>query len=350
MDALKMPASRKDGSSAGIGIVVIGRNEGKRLLNCLRSVKDHSRHVVYVDSGSSDGSVDAATSLCARVVCLDMTTPFTAARARNTGFHALMQIRPETEFVQFVDGDCRLDPKWLDEAATFLAAHPDLALVFGRRREIYPNVTIYNTLCDREWDGPAGEAIECGGDVLIRTSALKDVGGYLDDLIGGEEPELCVRLRTAGWKIWRLPVEMTRHDAAITRFSQWWRRSVRCGHAYAQVSSLHSRSPFRIWSRNVRRSVVWGGLIPFIAVGGCALHPASLALLAIYPLQVIRLARRATAEDPIRWQQAAFAVAGKFPEFQGIVQFHLNRLLGRHQILIEYKEPLPALDQPCRLG
>ena len=37
----------------------------------------------------------------------------------------------------------------------------------------------------------------------MRVEAFEAVGGYRAQLIAGEEPELCVRLREIGWKIWR---------------------------------------------------------------------------------------------------------------------------------------------------
>ena len=98
-----------------IGAVVIGRNEGERLRACLETVKNQVQSVVYVDSGSTDGSVKLARSLGVSVVELDLSVPFTAARARNAGFEYLLQIEPSVEFVQFVDGDCLIVEGWLEK-------------------------------------------------------------------------------------------------------------------------------------------------------------------------------------------------------------------------------------------
>jgi len=209
------------------GVVVIGRNEGPRLVHCLKSVIGTAAAVIYVDSGSTDNSVSAATDLGADVVQLDPTMPFTAARARNAGFRRLIESHPRVEYVQFVDGDCEVMLGWLMAAQHELAVSSKTAVVCGRRRERYPERSVYNRLCDMEWDTLVGEADACGGDALIRTAAFRQVGGYDDKLIAGEEPELCSRLRAAGWRVVRLPAEMTLHDAAMTRFGQWWRR--RCG-------------------------------------------------------------------------------------------------------------------------
>ena len=68
---------------ADVAVVAIGRNEGERLRACLHSVLDVAALVVYVDSGSSDGSAQRARAHCAEVVELDPARPFSAARARN---------------------------------------------------------------------------------------------------------------------------------------------------------------------------------------------------------------------------------------------------------------------------
>jgi glycosyltransferase involved in cell wall biosynthesis len=202
-----------------IGIVVIGRNEGNRLKKCLLSVIGEAEIVVYVDSGSTDNSVALAKSLDVHVVELDLSIPFTAARARNKGFEYLLQVKPEVEFVQFVDGDCRIVDGWLERAINELNAQPEVVVVCGRCREEFPNNSIYNRLCDIEWDTPVGEAKACGGNSMMRVTALKKVGGFNPTLIAGEEPELCVRLRQAGGKILRIDAEMTVVEAGNSQWS-----------------------------------------------------------------------------------------------------------------------------------
>src|SRR5262245_4687032 len=112
-----------------VGVVVIGRNEGARLVECLKSVRAATESVVYVDSGSTDNSVAAAKEQGAVVVMLDLSRPFTAARARNEGFQALEKLRPDVRFVQFVDGDCALVSGWIDKARAFIAQQEKVAIV-----------------------------------------------------------------------------------------------------------------------------------------------------------------------------------------------------------------------------
>lgn len=323
--------------AASFGVVVIGRNEGERLKLCLASVKLTEGHVVYVDSGSTDGSADWARQQGASVVDLDLRKPFTAARARNEGFKRLLQLAPDVPWVQFVDGDCELLPGWFDAAQSFLTSHADVAALCGRLRERHPERSVYNLLCDMEWQVPSGEARSTGGIAVLRSTALSIAGGYREDMVAGEEPELCVRLRQAGWKVWRLPRDMALHDAAMTSFAQWWNRAKRGGHASAEGATLHGAAPEHHGVAPTLRAITWGALLPLVTLMLALLHPAWLMLLLAYPFQVLRLALRDNIHDPARRWRALFLVLARFPEAQGVLQFWLNRLRHKRSALIEYK-------------
>ncbi len=322
-----------------VGVVVIGRNEGQRLIRCLQSLSGKGFAVVYVDSGSADGSMDEATKVGVNAIALDMQIPFTAARARNSGFQHLLQISPNLKYVQFVDGDCEVMPEWMDQGVNFLEKHDDVAVVSGHCKERYPEKSIYNLMCNLEWNTPIGEAKASGGNALMRVKAFQDVGGFRNQLIAGEEPELCVRLRLAGWKIWRLDAEMVLHDAAMTRFSQWWKRNVRGGYAFAEGAYLHGALPERHWVKESRRSLIWGLLIPAVVILTTFFcWQCGLIAALIYPLQIVRLSLRNKKESkPYPWFLASFSVLGKFAEMYGQVRFHYRQMFGRAIRLIEYK-------------
>lgn len=316
-----------------VAAVVIGRNEGARLTRGLQALRGQLTHVVYVDSGSTDDSVRAAEALGATVVPLDLSQPFTAARARNAGLATLENL-PGLRYVQFVDGDCEIRPDWLSAAYDFLENNSDVAVVCGRRRERFPQASVYNRLIDLEWDTPVGQARSCGGDALMRLDALRAVAGYRSGMIAGEEPELCVRLRQNGWMIWRLGQEMTWHDAAITRFGQWWRRARRAGHAYAEGAALHGAPPERHNVAAVRRALLWGGGVPTLALGAGLLAGGwgAFLVLLVWPLQVLRLWRR---DGDL--MQAFFLTLAKLPEALGVLEYDWSRATGRNKAIIEYK-------------
>ncbi|MEJ0005652.1 MAG: glycosyltransferase family A protein [Steroidobacteraceae bacterium] len=257
------PLAGQGAASATTGVVVIGRNEGERLRRCLESLGALRATSIYVDSGSTDGSIALARDYGVAVVNLEMSEPFTAARARNAGFRKLLQIHPSLDYLFFVDGDCEVIPGWVDRAVEFLGQSPEVAVVFGYRRERYPFASVYNRICDLEWqDIPVGEAKTCGGDIVARVAAIKQVDGYRPDMICGEEPEMCVRLRQQRWRIWRIDTNMTLHDAAMDRFGQWWKRMMRGGFGYAQGAHIHGMSPERHWVSEYRRIWMWGAADP----------------------------------------------------------------------------------------
>jgi GT2 family glycosyltransferase len=334
-----------------LGIVTIGRNEGERLRRCLTSVAGRDLPVVYVDSNSTDNSVELARSLGAEIVELDPSKSFTAARARNAGFKRLEQIAPGVEYVQVVDGDCEVAAGWLDRARSVLEERPDVAVVFGRRRERYRDQTIYNRMADLEWDVPVGEAKACGGDAMILAEAFRRVGGYNPSIIAAEDDELCLRIRGQGWKVLRIDADMTLHDMAMTRFAQWWKRAVRCGHAYAEGVARYGRTPERHFVRQMRSTIFWGLLLPLIVVGlAWPTHGASLVLLCGYLVlfwrseRFFRIGRGWRAADARLY--AAFCVLAKFPHVAGMVKYWSRRIQGKPVQISEYRGAPTVLAAP----
>lgn len=306
---------------------------------CLRALKRQVPNLVYVDSGSTDGSVEFAQSLGVDVVELDTSIPFTAARARNAGVERLRHVAPAVAYVQLIDGDCEIAEGWVAKALAFLRGNPDYAAAAGRLRERFPSASVYNYLCDFEWDTPIGDAKACGGIAMMHVGAFESVGGFDPSLIAGEEPELCVRLRRKGWKIRRIDAEMALHDADMSQFSQWWKRSVRNGHAYAEGAHMHGAAPERHWVQESRRIVVWAWLLPLAALAAAPFTSGlSLLLLLAYPLNVVRIARRLRQQGQARpWAVASHLVFGKLPQGIGWLRFHWGRLSGKRSKLLEYK-------------
>lgn len=324
-----------------IGVVAIGRNEGDRLRRCLESIPAEVGAVVYVDSGSTDKSCELARAHGAHVVELDMSIPFTAARARNAGFEDLIRNHPHTEYVQFVDGDCVLAPTWLESACAALDAASTIVAAWGHLYEMHPEASIYNRLCNVEWgQTPAGETRAFGGNVMIRADALVEVRGFDPSIIAGEEHDLAIRLRRMGGRIWKLDADMALHDAAMTHFHQWWRRSVRTGHSFTQIAARH-RSQNGYFSAERRRIFLWGALIP--AIAALSLVPTqgwSLLLFGLYPVRILRAfasarQRNLQRSDALLW--ALFCVLGSFPQMIGQARYYANHLRGVQSTLIEYK-------------
>ena len=320
-----------------MGVVVIGRNEGERLRRCLASVTTAAHLVVYVDSGSTDGSVTLAESQGVVVVKLDMSVPFTAARARNAGFERIRDMAPQTTLVQFIDGDCELVGSWIDAAAAYLNEHEQVACVCGRLRERFPERSVYNRLCDAEWDRAEGEADACGGIAMMKARAFEAAGGFNESLIAGEEPELCLRIRAQGGRIWRMSNDMAWHDADMHRFSQWWRRAMRGGYAAAEGVAMYGLEPQTRYARNLARILLWSVGVPVATVALAAVDPWFFLVAAAYPLQVARLARRRGWRIGFMWVEALFQVLANFPGSAGAAKYLVDRVCRRQGGLIEYR-------------
>ena len=349
---MERPASERAFTDAPrVGSVIIGRNEGERLVACLAS--QSISPVAYVDSGSTDDSIANAARAGAMVVQLSIPPNFTAARARNTGLSALLETHPDLEFVQMTDGDCALREGWVESALARLQADPRLALVFGRRRERHPDRSVYNALCDDEWNLPVGEAAGCGGDAMFRVAALKSVGGYNEGMIAGEDSELSMRLRKQGWRLERIDAEMTWHDADILHFSQFWTRARRSGYGYAEMAHLHPDARWPDWPRSCRSIMIWGAAMPAalaVTILLALFHTplwwiAAVALFLPWPLKIAQLYRRQLQRGlspKVALASGALLMIGKIPQFLGLAAFHYGRWRNRASPIIEYKGPRPA--------
>lgn len=332
------------------GAVVIGRNEGVRLRRCLISLRANVDHVVYVDSGSTDNSLAIAADCGVASVSLDTSITFSAGRARNVGFDRLMSLQPNLQFVQFVDGDCELQPGWIAAALDYLSKRSDLALVCGRRRERFPERSFFNQLIDFEWETPIGECSASGGDFLIRTGCFRSAGGFNPQLIAGEEPELGFRIRQQGWKIERINYEMTWHDADLTKVSSWWKRELRGGYAGLDVQFRTGNDSLPYFAKMVRSAWFWtvGWLIVLttmmtaggILCGSIGILVSGLLWSLATGIQIVRIGsryRRPQISVRSSLWLAALTILSKWPQILGQLAFLRDRILGRLPQLIEYK-------------
>jgi GT2 family glycosyltransferase len=347
-----------------VGVIAIGRNEGERLRRCLASVVGRDMPVAYVDSASTDGSAAVAREMGVEVVDLDMSLPFSAARARNEGFERLTRAAPDVKFVQFVDGDCEVVEGWIGRARGELEAAPRVAVVCGRRRERFPEASVYNRLADLEWDTPVGEAESCGGDAMMRVEAFRQAGGFDPTVAAGEEPELCQRIREKGWKVLRVDAEMTLHDSAMLNFGQWWKRAVRSGYGAADVAARFGEKGLFVkmtrsarwwafdWTVLVLTFAVIGPLASWLIAMGSARGRGHLVLrlgiglgmavilFSALPLQMIRVALRVRRRVP-DWRTALaygfLTMIGKWANYRGQVQYRRDRRAGKNTRMIEYK-------------
>lgn len=328
-----------------LGVVAIGRNEGDRLILCLNSLNrllPKSVPIIYVDSGSTDNSTAEAKARDAQVVSLDMSIPFTGARARNAGLAHLVEQFPAVEYVQFIDGDCELLSSWIEAALAKLEQNPQLAIVFGRLLERFPEASPYNRVASMDWNVPVGEADACGGIAVMRIQAVRSVSGFNERMICGEEPELCIRLRHQGWKVWRIDQNMAVHDIDMHQFSQWWKRSVRGGWAVAEGEAMYGHTAERYMRRENASGWTWGAAVPILAISLAGIsHGATLlCLFTCYLLLLLKIFRyRQQAGDSAKnaLTYAFFCTLSKVPQAIGQAKYWINRWQAKPATLIEYK-------------
>jgi cellulose synthase/poly-beta-1,6-N-acetylglucosamine synthase-like glycosyltransferase len=329
-----------------LSIVIIGRNEGDRLASCLQSVAVFSAEseLIYVDSASTDGSAQLAANFGAEAIVLHGGTQ-TAARARNAGWD-----RARAPLILFLDGDTILNQDFPAAAIKVLESEPAIAAVWGHRRELHPERSVFNRLLDLDWIYAAGDTDYCGGDVLMRRSALAEVEGYDPALIAGEEPELCRRLRARGYRIVHIDSPMTGHDLNMTRFSQYWRRAVRAGHAYAEIAVRYRGTADPMWlqesRRNLRAGIFWITWL-LIALLFAALRSLwVIPCLALLPVLSARSAWKARSKA--RGQTMLLLLYGlhshlqQIPIFIGQLRCFQSRRSRERPKQIEYKQGASA--------
>lgn len=317
-----------------IGVVVIGRNEGQRLILCLESILKVNVPCVYVDSQSTDNSVTEAQKRGIETVLLDASSPINASRARNEGFDKLIKTFPELEYVHFIDADCELNEQWLDIACSTLQTDEQLSIVVGRLHEKQRNETVYMRLCDIDWYVKPGYAKKCGGIFTVRRQIYADLNGFDTSLIAGADPEFCHRLELVGGKIFVLDTDMGTHDSAMYHFSQWWKRAVKVGFGYANGVN---------WAKGKIKSILfWAVFLP-ILIGVLAFSFSSwyISGILLYLIQIVRIytsgVKTGTNSIYDRWLYSAFCVLAKFPQAIGAFRFYINKVRGRNQRIIEYK-------------
>ena len=196
-----------------ISVIVIGKNEGERLVACLRSIQTAlnvlAHEVVYVDSCSTDQSLQTAKALGARCFLL-------AERKTTAGLGRFVGAKEARgEYLLFLDGDMQLQPGFAEKALMAIAAK-GYDGVCGIREDVYlrggevvgRNENYFG--CTQERIAP-----EFGGALMITREALNACGGWATDTVACEEAELHARLNAMGCRIAEIPVPMILHTDAV---------------------------------------------------------------------------------------------------------------------------------------
>jgi GT2 family glycosyltransferase len=316
-----------------IGVVIIGVNVERYLADCIRSVQsaDYPRKllkIVYVDGGSRDASVRVANEFeGVQVIELNDRHP-TPGRGRNAGWKHLA-----APLIQFMDADTVLDPDWFQRACA--ALDDSNPAVCGHRRERYPQKNVYHRFTEMEWHYETGPCRYFGGEVLVRRSVLETTGGFDEDLVAGEDPELSYRIRQNGWQILRIDAPMSIHDINMTTFRQYLKRAFRSGYAYAEIALRFIRNPEKLWLKESIRILV-KALLPICLVitgilsGNTGWGILLGVLILVRPLFNLGRLKRGSRQ-PWRYVllYAGHTALVVYPQFWGMMRYFWGRATGR---------------------
>ncbi len=211
-------------------VVMISKNQAWNTARQIESVLKEtscvsSKEIVLVDSASTDETTDIARNYPITVLRLQPTQHLTPAAGRYIGAKYTMG-----EMVLFLDGDMELYPGWLEKALQFIQDKPDVAVITGQLIDL-PTASepddkppLVNPDVYEATEIPYG-----GGAALYRRSVLDEVGSFNPYLHSDEEPDLCIRIRHAGYRIIQLHYPIAYHysdpqDMLSTQIGRWRRK------------------------------------------------------------------------------------------------------------------------------
>lgn len=210
--------------------MIITKNQDWNIDRLIKSVLKETayileREITLVDSASSDRTVAIAAKYPIKVLRLRPDQRLTASAGRNVGYK-----HSSGDLVLFLDGDMELYPGWLAEALVVIRDRAEVAVVAGPWIDL-PKLDKRDDMAKfrqikREYTDE--EISYVGGAALYRRSVLEQVGPFNPWLYSDEEPELCMRIRHAGFRIVRLGHSIAYHysdppDYMSTLVARWRR-------------------------------------------------------------------------------------------------------------------------------
>lgn len=195
-----------------ISVLIKTLNEAEHIAATLESVLaviGPDDEVIVADSGSRDDTVKIAARYPVTVVQI------APSEAPSCGLGPQLAYQhSKGEYLCLMDGDMLLAPLFLEEAGTFLAAHPLVAGVAGHVEEMnLANLEFARRKSRGGAEYATGAVDRLNGGGLYRRTAVQTVG-YLSDrnLHGYEEFDLGARLRDKGWSLQRLDIAFVQHS------------------------------------------------------------------------------------------------------------------------------------------
>lgn len=265
---------------ATLTLAICARNAQDIIGECLESIREQTvapdEVIVAVDE-MSDPTVAVAREYDARVIASDATGLY---EARNAVLAAC-----ETEYLAFTDADCVLVPEWVERAKGVLDARPEVAAGSGRHppmgeRNLAAWLHHMWYVVETAHTGDAKGII--GGNSYFRTSALREVGGWLNlpRHSAAEDMYISGALMRAGHRIWFEEGVAARHHYE-TSLKGLWKKSVMMGKDIVVMMRAAG------WRERLWWYTLAIPLLPLVFLCGVAasfVYPAWGLVLAFLPL------------------------------------------------------------------
>jgi glycosyltransferase involved in cell wall biosynthesis len=182
--------------------------------------------VLYVDSASEDDTVKIAGKFPIRILQLRREWTLTPSAGRFIGYqHA------SGRYLAFVDGDSVLDPRWLAESCAFLRDNPDYGGVAGILEKVCLSddgacAPVAPNFDRRSATSGVRTVGSLPGIATYQRQAMAKAGTFNPYLPTGEECEVALRIRRAGYKLARIARPMcTTHTLPPESVREIMRRS-----------------------------------------------------------------------------------------------------------------------------
>lgn len=209
-----------------VSVIIVTRNEESHIKECVESILEslapYRGEVVLVDSSSEDKTVEVAAHFPVKILQLRRDWVHSASAGFHVGFKNC-----RGDYVCFIGGDMKLNPRWLPEALAVLrneAVAGVSGLVLNKFDENGGSEIIRRRISFGFDNMTLGDVDVLGGPAMFRRTVLEKVGSYHPFLKAGEEAELSSRIRSLGYRLIRLEVEMVEHHDSCPSLKSYLRK------------------------------------------------------------------------------------------------------------------------------
>jgi len=314
-----------------VSIIIIGKNEESNLGNCFRSVLEMDYpadrfEVIYVDTGSTDRSLEIARKSNVRAVEEHAQFP-SPGLARNRGIQ-----EAQYDIIHFIDGDMTIDSGYLRKAVSFLDTDR-IACVIGNVSERRSDRSFLARVLNYPWSIRRSGFVEApGAGGTFLKGVLQMINGYNPLILKGQETELGYRIRQKGYRIYKIEHTMGVHHYGINNLCDLAKRSYLMGISYGMILTMPREQSYAdlFWrARNMlAQGIIFLVLVLILVITG---KPLFLLFLPVVTVLYVLLRYWKDVFRRKDWYGYAYYMLmhlNKPVVFFGIISFFLRRFAG----------------------